>query len=160
MSEKQATTKPEKLQKSEVFHKKIGYKNLNSRQKESYNFQKVSGILADYGYTTIRLSDDWEGADFLAKHVDGETILKVQLKSRLTISKKYIGKDIYICFPDGKGQFYLFPHDKVKDEILALVNRKGKSIGDTRSWNDLSGWSFPSLNDKYINILEPYLLEN
>jgi len=43
---------------------KIDYRKLNSRQKENYNFQKVSGILADYGFATIRLSDDWNGADF------------------------------------------------------------------------------------------------
>jgi hypothetical protein len=33
--------------------KKIEYKDLNSKQQESYNFQKVTGLLADYGFTTI-----------------------------------------------------------------------------------------------------------
>ena len=43
---------------------KIDYSKLNARQQENYNFQKVSGVLADYGYTCIKLSDDWNGADF------------------------------------------------------------------------------------------------
>ena len=70
--------------------KKIGYKKLNMRQKENYNFHKVAAILADYGFVCIRLSDDWQGADFIAQHIDGATFLRVQLKSRLTIQKKYM----------------------------------------------------------------------
>ena len=46
--------------------KKIHYKDLNSRQKENYNFQKVAGELADYGFNCLRLTDDWQGADFIA----------------------------------------------------------------------------------------------
>lgn len=76
----------------------IEYKSLNPRQQENYNFQKVSAILADYGFSTIRLSDDWQGADFIANHVDGETFLKVQLKGVLTVDAIYVKKDIYICF--------------------------------------------------------------
>ena len=70
--------------------KKIIYSKLNSRQKENYNYQKVSSVLADYGFQTIKLSDDWKGADFLAQHTDGKTSLKIQLKSRLTLDKKYL----------------------------------------------------------------------
>jgi hypothetical protein len=47
---------------------RILYSNLNSRQKEAFNFQKVSAVLADYGFITIRLSSDWGGADFIAQH--------------------------------------------------------------------------------------------
>ena len=59
------------------------YEDLNSRQQENYNFQKLAGVLAEFGYNCIRLSDDWEGADFLALHNDGATTLRVQLKGRL-----------------------------------------------------------------------------
>lgn len=51
--------------------KKIEYRKLNARQKENFNFQKVSAILADYGFVTPRLPDDWQGADFIAQHVGG-----------------------------------------------------------------------------------------
>ena len=67
---------------------KIEYNSLNSRQKEIFNFQKISGVLADYGFNCIKLADDWQGADFLAYHKDGLDTLKVQLKSRLTINER------------------------------------------------------------------------
>jgi hypothetical protein len=38
---------------------RIDYSTLNARQKENYNFQKVSAALADYGYVTLRLTNDW-----------------------------------------------------------------------------------------------------
>lgn len=50
---------------------RICYNELNSRQQENYNFQKVSAVLADYGFVTMRLNDDWQGADFIAIHIDG-----------------------------------------------------------------------------------------
>lgn len=46
--------------------KKIIYTELNSKQKENYNFHKVASALADYGYNSMRLNDDWQGADFIA----------------------------------------------------------------------------------------------
>ena len=61
--------------------KKVLYKNLNSRQKENYNFTKVASTLADYGYTCLRLSDDYLGADFIALHSDGSHMM-IQLKGR------------------------------------------------------------------------------
>ena len=46
--------------------KKIKYNELNPRQKENYNFHKVASALAEYGYNSMRLNDDWQGADFIA----------------------------------------------------------------------------------------------
>ena len=78
--------------------RRVNYRELNGKQKEIYNFQKVAARLADYGFNCIKLDDDWMGADFLAYHKDGVQTLRVQLKPRLTISKKYMGKDLYLCF--------------------------------------------------------------
>jgi len=75
----------------------IKYSELNSRQKENFNFQKVSSKLADYGFNCMWLNDDWQGADFIACHIDGNTFLKIQLKGRLTIDKKYSKKNIFCC---------------------------------------------------------------
>jgi len=91
-----------------VFNK-VDCASLNARQQESYNYQKLSGVLADYGFVTIRLSDDWKGADFLAQHHDGQTI-RIQLKGRLSFYRKYQGKDLWVCFRDGSN-WYLYPHD-------------------------------------------------
>ena len=51
---------------------RIKYSDLNARQKEVYNFQKVSALLADYGFNCLKPSEDWQGADFLAYHKDGQ----------------------------------------------------------------------------------------
>lgn len=130
--------------------KKINYSDLNSKQKESYNFQKVSAVLADYGYTTILLADDWQGADFIAMHMSGEKFLKVQLKGRFTLDKKYEGKDLFICFPS-KGQWYLYPHDKVVEE-LQVINKFEKSD----SWAIKGGYSWNRAPKAILGFLEPY----
>ena len=76
--------------------RRVDYRELNGKQQEIYNFQKVAARFADYGFNCIKLDDDWMGADFLAYHKDGTQTLRVQLKGRLTISKRYTGKDLYL----------------------------------------------------------------
>jgi hypothetical protein len=120
--------------KSPIRFERVSYLHLNARQKENFNFQKVSAVLADYGFVTIRLSDDWQGADFIAHHINGESFLKVQLKGRLTVDTKYKDKDIWICF-SYKAVWYLFPHDKFL--CWALENT---TIGTTRDWESPDDW--------------------
>lgn len=124
---------------------KINYNSLNSRQKESYNYQKLSGILADYGYTTYRMHDDYNGADFHAIGVNGE-ILKVQLKTRVTIHYKYYGKDLFIGFSD-QGNWYLYPHDEISDVITN--HSPGANKHKARSIGYIPNWLKPVLN-KYM----------
>lgn len=69
--------------------KRVEYAELNSRQNETYNFQKIAGVLADYGFNCITLASDWQGAGFLAYHKDGNETLRIQLNGRLTINRKY-----------------------------------------------------------------------
>ena len=71
--------------------RRIDYDSLNGKQKEIYNFQKSAAVLADYGFNCIKLADDWQGADFLAYHKDGDETLRVQLKARLTIDRNTAG---------------------------------------------------------------------
>jgi len=138
----------------QVILKRIDYKSLNGRQKENYNFQKVSGVLADYGYSTLRLTDDWQGADFVAQHCDGVSFLRVQLKGRLAFNKKYQGKDLWICFPVDNG-LYLFPHD----EVLNLILNDGRLQG-TLSWDQKGNYHFPTLSGELKYILKPYFLSH
>lgn len=132
---------------------KIDYKNLKARQKETFNFQKVSAILADYGYATIRITDDWESADFIAQHIDGENFLKVQLKSRLTFNNKYFGKNIWICFPN-KNEWFLYNHD----ELLAKLIDDNSSMQNTKSWSIWKSYTYPSLSKKNKTLLASYKL--
>ena len=123
-----------------ILGEKIKYEKLKARQKETYNFQKVSALFADYGFTTIKLSDDWLGADFIAIHFSGEKYLKVQLKGRLTFDKKYKGKEIWICFNDKKDKkWYLYPHD----ELLKFFEAGFKK---TDSWKNEGAYHFPNIS--------------
>jgi uncharacterized protein (DUF433 family) len=129
-------------------------KGLNPKQQESYNFQKVSAVLADFGYTTIKLSDDWNGADFIALHHDGKSF-NVQLKGRLTFAKKYKNKNLWLCFPDG-ADWYLYPHDILLEQVLPAIK-------DSKSWGgdeekEKGGYSFPSLSPNLKELLSPYNL--
>lgn len=93
---------------------RIRYERLNSKQKEIFNFQKVAALLADFGFNSIKLADDWQGADFLAYHFNDAHTRKVQLKSRLVIAKKYLGKSLWMAFPIG-ARWYLVEHDALVD---------------------------------------------
>jgi hypothetical protein len=132
--------------------KRIDYKRLDSKQKEAFNFQKVSAVLAEYGFITIRLSSDWKGADFIAQHHDGVTFLKVQLKGRLTFQKQYIGRELHICFPY-RGQWFLYPHDEFLQEVLT----SGLMV-DSRSWES-GEYSFPKISKNILRMLEPHRIE-
>ena len=132
--------------------KQITYRKLNSRQQETYNFQKISAVLADFGYLTIRLSDDWNGADFIAQHFETKAFLKVQLKSRLTFDKKYHDQDLYICFRDGDhGHWYMYNHKELLEKVLA----EGQ-IGGTKTWLEDKPYHFPILSAHLKDLLEPY----
>lgn len=109
----------------------VTYSQLNSRQQENYNFQKVAARMADYGFNCLRLTDDWQGADFIACHIDGQTFLKVQLKGRLCLDKKYVGKNIHVAFARGNDCF-VYPHD----ELLALVLANGALDEQSERWRD------------------------
>ena len=128
---------------------KINYDKLNPKAQEMFNFQKASAKLADYGFTTMWLNNDWQGADFIAVHVDGNTYLKVQLKDRLSFNRKYIGKDIYICFISD-GDIYLYPHDLILDKIEHRIS--------DRTWLEKGTWSSPQLTQENKQLLKPFLL--
>jgi len=95
-----------------------------------------------------------QGADFIAHHINGDLFLKVQLKGRLTFEKKYLGTDLYIAFQDNL-DWYLFHHGDLLEEILVETN-----IGNTKSWEERGGYSFPRLSQQLKEILRPYLISN
>lgn len=134
--------------------KRIEYRRLNARQQEAFNFQKVSAVLADYGFITIWLSSDWNGADFIAQHCDGHTFLKVQLKGRLGFKKKYRDCDLYICFRDpDDGECYLYLHNELRRKVLAMNKMRG-----TVAWEQKGVYHFPKIPGTLRGLLEPYRL--
>jgi len=109
--------------------KKIKYADLNSRQKEDYNFQKIAATLADYGYSCMLPNDNLQGADFIANHIDGIASLKVHLRGRLTINKQYVGKNFYVAFRY-EDCTYLYPHD----ELMSFIFKALPNTEKTKSW--------------------------
>ena len=111
---------------------------LTARQKEIYNYQKAAAILADYGFNCIKLSDDWQGADFLADHMSGKQTLRVQLKSRLAVNRKYENKDLWMIFPEA-GNWYLILHD----ELLRILAGSTRAL-ESKSWRENGDYNYPA----------------
>lgn len=131
---------------------KVQYSSLKARQKELFNFQKIAATLADYGFNCIKLADDWQGADFLAYHMNGTTTLKVQLKPRLTIDPKYCGKDIWVAFPH-EGCWYLIKHDCLVEKI-----RKQAKWLNSATWTDGKSYHSTSINPDLLESLAEDML--
>ncbi|HTT85447.1 MAG TPA: hypothetical protein VMF67_18365 [Rhizomicrobium sp.] len=130
---------------------KIAYTDLNARQKEVYNFQWISGALATYGYHTHQIPDDWEGADFIARHMVTSEEIRVQLKGRIHFAKKYLGKNIWIAFR-AANVAYLFPHDAVLEQYQKL-----NPMRINKAWQRENGavhWRKPTKDQ--LRFLEPY----
>lgn len=130
----------------------VSYRDLNGKQQEAFNYQKAAAILADYGYITIKLDSDWQGADFIAQHYSDANFVKVQLKSRLCFYKKYQDKNLYVCFPSA-GEWYLFPHDTLLEAVM-----EASTIGDSASWTGKGGYSYPYVPANLQHLLDPYKL--
>ena len=113
----------------------------NSKQIETYNFHKAAGVLAEYGFDCIRLSDDWAGSDFLAHHRDTKSTLQVQLKAALVIDEKYLpNAELYMCFPlDGTGNWYLIEHRR----LMEIAEDKAPQWFASKRWKrDKMYWSW------------------
>ena len=87
-------------EEKEMNRTRVRYSDLNARQQENYNSAKLSAILADYGYFTMWLNDDYNGADMIALR-EGQEALLIKLKSRPFIGKKYRNKGLLIGLPVG-----------------------------------------------------------
>jgi len=99
---------------------KVAYETLNPRQREIFNFQWISAALATYGFSTQRITDDWKGADFIARHMQTPDLeIRVQLKSRIHFAKMYRNKNIWIAFRL-VDKAYVYPHDEVLEQYLKI----------------------------------------
>ncbi len=133
---------------------KVKYSDLNARQKENYNFHKVSSKLVEYGFQSILLSDDWLGADFIAMHSNGKDFLRVQLKSRLSLQKKYIGKNLWIAYRNHKTKkIYLYEHDKMVDLIASV-----SPYQNNKAWIEDGNVHWGNPSKAIVSVLEEYRL--
>jgi len=73
--------------------------------------------------------------------ITGE-VVKIQLKGRLTIDRKYLKKQLYIAFSDN-GNWYCYPHDYM---FLIITNHsEGAMQSGVRSMSLIPKWIIPTL---------------
>ena len=133
---------------------RVPYSALNARQQENFNFHKLASRLAEYGFHCLRLTDDWQGADLVACHIDGETFLKVQLKGRLAVDRKYIGKDIHVAFFVDDACF-VYPHDAFLNHLI----ERGSMNEERRLWAEKGLRSWPRPPQWALEWLSEYRLD-
>jgi hypothetical protein len=97
---------------------------LSSDAIEVVNRNALVTVALNQGYNAFLPVYD-NGIDLiLHNEATGDTKL-VQLKGRWTIDKKYLGRNIWIAFPD-RGEWYVAPHDEMVTH--------GKKHTETQSW--------------------------
>ena len=133
--------------------KKVVYGQLNARQKEVHNFHLVCALLAQHGYASYLVRDDWSGADFVARHMLSGEMLAVQLKPRVVFDKKYQNKEIWIAFRDGSAA-YVYPHDRILAAYLET-----NSMTTNRSWQRDGSVSWSRITRDLRSLLSGFRLE-
>jgi hypothetical protein len=76
---------------------------------EVKNRNVLTNRLLDLGWNVYLPVLD-EGIDLIAHREDTYETRLVQLKSRWTIARKYLNRQIWIAFPDG-ADWFMVPHD-------------------------------------------------
>lgn len=88
---------------------------------------RLSELLMTEGYGVfVPLID--KGIDLIAHHAERGEVRLIQQKSRWTIARKYLGRTLWVAFPDSGG-WYIAPHD-------TLVERAGENVLVSKSWTD------------------------
>ncbi len=95
----------------------------NINNKDTNIFKKISAKPADHGFRSMWLNKDWQGADFIATHINDDKTLKILLKNNFSLNKKYIDQNIHICFIH-ENNIYLYPHDLILQQIENNHNNK------------------------------------
>ncbi len=89
---------------------------------------ELTTLLLRQGYNVFLPVYD-EGIDLIAHRESDDNFKLVQQKSRWTIARKYVGRNIWIAFRDC-GEWFLAPHD----ELVGFGDAAGYTV--TSSWTD------------------------
>ena len=68
----------------------------------------------------------------MAHQEETDQLVEVQVKTRVSIERRYVGKSMHMCFPiakDDEERWYLIPHDK----LVKIVGTQTNWL-NTRSW--------------------------
>jgi hypothetical protein len=119
-----------------------------SQVREVINRNTVVSLALEQGFNAYLPVYDG-GVDFILYREEDGLTHKVQLKGRWIIDKKYIGRDIWVAFPNGD-DWYLVPHD----EMVQQGEAQGFTL--TSSWIDRGAYSCPGLSKALLAACEPY----
>lgn len=116
---------------------------------EVINRNVVVSLLLKQGFNVfLPVYDD--GIDFIVHRRVDDSVVKIQLKSRLTIDRKYEGRGISMVLP-GRGDWFMIAHDR----LLGLVPEAWRS---SRAWTEGGKYTVPSLSVEMAARLSPYKL--
>ena len=136
-------------------YKEFSYLDSSSTSQEMYNMHFISGVFAYYGLNTIPVHDDVHGCDFFLYSPDRK-VYKVQLKSRITVSKKYLNdKDLLIAFPDKiRKKWFLVNHIQL---IHIIDTAKSKDcLKGSKYVFDKGDWSSNRIDQELYEALKKY----
>jgi len=94
---------------------KTAYMLFDSKSQEAFNTAQLGAVLARDQEYLLPLRFDSNGADVLAYNASSCETRAIQIKARVTIHKRYCGKNLWIAFPhwidDVQQDWYVVPHD-------------------------------------------------
>lgn len=114
---------------------------------------RISPIFLDDGFIPFLPEFD-TGIDLIIYREKDDLTIKLQLKSRWTINRKYLGRNLAIAFPSDEG-FYLAPHD-----ALFAFSKDNTNYLKTQSWLVSGQYHTRTLSQVLRRQFAPYLLRN
>ena len=127
-------------------------KQETNKYAEHSNFVKLVAILIMISLPWLSVDDG--GADFIAIHIITNEVIKIQIKSRITIDKKYEGKNLFIAFPRIEKHFdkewVIVPHDEL---IYIYTTPENYQKNGGKSSKSVPKYTWNQIKD--ISIIEP-----
>lgn len=124
---------------------------LSGKAIELMNTHELTAELMARGWSVyLPVYDD--GIDLLATKNDVSNIIRIQLKSRWTISKRYVGRPIEIAFKD-RGLWYLVRHE----DMVSAGEAEGYC--QQNSWTKDGGWSVKNMSQSLTDRMTPFTLD-
>lgn len=115
---------------------------------EVINRNALVTLALEHGYNAYLPVYDG-GVDFIIYRESDADLRKIQLKGRWYIDRKYVGRDIWIAFPEG-GHWYIAPHD----QLITMGEQFGFTA--TKSWLEGGAYSCPRPSKALLDALAPY----
>lgn len=111
---------------------------------------ELTTLLLRQGYNVFLPVYD-EGIDLISHREADDDLKLIQQKSRWTIARKYVGRNIWIAFRDGR-EWFLAPHD----ELVSIGEAAGYTA--TPSWIEKGLYHRASMTRKLRDLCEKYRL--